>query len=284
MTRMTENYPPADPQWTEPLVPGQEQPSAAGPPSSAGRLSAAGPSSAAGPQSTTDVIRDQAADLGGSTVQAGKQTAGVAREQASGVMAEATRQGRNLLQEAQGQVGQQVAQGQHRLASELLSISDQLLSMADSSKQDGTASELARQVATRARDAGQWLEARQPADVVDELQSFARRRPGMFLAIAAGAGLIAGRLTRGLKDASSGNGSPAGDVWTGAGEPYGAGAAAEPYGAGITREPYGTGTAAEPYPAGTGAEPYVEETYVAEETYIAPEPPFRGDRAGREGT
>jgi hypothetical protein len=48
---------------------------------------------------------------------------------------------------------------------------------------------------------------------VDELQSFARRRPGMFLAITAGAGLIAGRLTRGLKDASSGNGPSGGDVW-----------------------------------------------------------------------
>jgi hypothetical protein len=34
------------------------------------------------------------------------------------------------------------------------------------------------------------------------MQSFARRRPAVFLALAAGAGLVAGRLTRGLKDAS----------------------------------------------------------------------------------
>lgn len=33
--------------------------------------------------------------------------------------------------------------------------------------------------------------------------AFARRRPGVFLALAAGAGLIAGRLTRGVKAASS---------------------------------------------------------------------------------
>jgi hypothetical protein len=39
--------------------------------------------------------------------------------------------------------------------------------------------------------------------VVDEMQSFARRKPALFLALAAGAGLVAGRLTRGLKDASS---------------------------------------------------------------------------------
>ena len=305
---MTENYPPAAPQWTEPLVPGQEQPSTAGQPGTLGQPGTAGQQGAGGPQSTTEVVRDQAADLGGSTVQAGKQTAEVARQQASGVMAEATQQGRNLLQEAQSQVGQQVAQGQQRLASELLSISDELQSMAESAKQDGTASELARQVATRAREVGQWLEARQPADVVGELQSFARRRPGIFLGIAAGAGLLAGRLTRGLKDASSDNGSSAGDVWTGAtqgpgapaaplagsggyqpaGGSYAAGTAGAPYGTpgepyGTAGEQYGSGTAGAPYGAGTAGEPYVEETYV-EETYIVPEPPLPGDRTGREGT
>ena len=44
---------------------------------------------------------------------------------------------------------------------------------------------------------------RKPGQVVDEMQSFARRRPAVFLVLAAGAGLVAGRLTRGLKDASS---------------------------------------------------------------------------------
>jgi len=39
--------------------------------------------------------------------------------------------------------------------------------------------------------------------VLEDVKSFARRRPGAFLALAAGAGLIAGRLTRGLAAASS---------------------------------------------------------------------------------
>ena len=67
----------------------------------------------------------------------------------------------------------------------------------------GMPADLAHQVASRARDAGQWLGDRKPGQVMDEMQSFARRRPGVFLALAAGAGLVAGRLTRGLKDASS---------------------------------------------------------------------------------
>jgi hypothetical protein len=34
--------------------------------------------------------------------------------------------------------------------------------------------------------------------VLDEVRAFARRRPGAYLAIAAGAGLLTGRLARGL--------------------------------------------------------------------------------------
>ena len=78
--------------------------------------------------------------------------------------------------------------------------------MADGSAQGGAAADLARDAASRARDAGQWLDGRRPAQVVDEVQSFARRRPGVFLALAAAAGLVAGRLTRGECKAASSDG------------------------------------------------------------------------------
>jgi len=129
----------------------------------------------------------------------------VAREQASGVAAEAGRQGKDLLHEAQGQLEEQAAQGQQMLAKQLLSLSDELRSMADASGQAGMAASLASQVASRVRTAGQWLDDRKPGQVADEMQSFARRRPAAFLALAVGAGLVAGRLTRGLKDANSDN-------------------------------------------------------------------------------
>jgi len=67
------------------------------------------------------------------------------------------------------------------------------------------AADLAYQVASRVRDAGQWLDGRKPGQVVGEMESFARRRPTAFLVLAAGAGVVAGRLTRGLKDVSSGD-------------------------------------------------------------------------------
>src|SRR4029077_10670527 len=43
-----------------------------------------------------------------------------------------------------------------------------------------------------------WLADRDPGALLDEVRSFARRKPGTYLAIALGAGVLAGRLTRGL--------------------------------------------------------------------------------------
>jgi len=163
------------------------------------------PSGMADEQGTADVVTSQASGLSHSSVQAGKHVAEVAREQASGVAAEAGRQGRDLLQQAQGQLEEQAAQGQQRVAKRLISVSDELRSMADASGQGGVAVDLAHQAASRVRDAGQWLDDRKPGQVVNEMQSFARRRPAVFLMLAAGAGLVAGRLTRGLKDANNDN-------------------------------------------------------------------------------
>ena len=185
---MTDNYPLAStpPQRGEPL-----------PPASAEE------------QGTADVVKDQATDLSHSSIQTGKHVADVAREQASGVAVEAGRQGRDLLHQAQGQLEEQAAQGQQRLANQLLSLSDELRSMADASGQGGMAASLASQAASRVRHAGQWLDDRKPSQVADEMQSFARRRPAVFLALAVGAGLVAGLLTRGLKDANSDNSAAA---------------------------------------------------------------------------
>src|SRR5580700_11079871 len=156
-------------------------------------------------QGTADLVKDQASDLGHSSVQAGKHVADVAREQASGVAAEAGRQGRDLLQQAQGQMEEQAARGQRRVAERLLSLSAELRSMAGNPSQGGVAADLVQQAAARVCDAGQWLDAREPGQVVHEVQSFARRRPTAFLLLAAAAGLVAGRITRGLTDATADN-------------------------------------------------------------------------------
>ena len=72
--------------------------------------------------------------------------------------------------------------------------------------QSGVATEVAQQAAERIHGMASWLEEREPADVLQAVRDFARRRPGVFLAGAVAAGLAAGRLTRGMTDAARSGG------------------------------------------------------------------------------
>jgi len=58
-------------------------------------------------------------------------------------------------------------------------------------------------VAERAEAFTRHLETKEPSDLLSDVSRFASRRPGTFLALAAGVGLLAGRLTRGMRDAEA---------------------------------------------------------------------------------
>jgi len=168
------------------------------------------PSTTGGQQSTADVAKDQAGAVAGSASDAGKHVAGVAGEQAGQVASEASQQVKDLVQQTRGELTEQAATQQKRVAGALRSLGEELHSMAQNSEQQGPATDLVKQAAERTSTVASWLEDREPSNVVDEVTRFARQRPGAFLAIAAGAGLLVGRLGRGLKSAnedSSGSGS-----------------------------------------------------------------------------
>ncbi|MDQ1593796.1 MAG: hypothetical protein QOH40_352 [Arthrobacter pascens] len=121
-----------------------------------------------------------------------------ARNEAANVAAEAKSSAQDLLGEVRsGLTGQAMSQ-QRKAASGIRSFSDQLNTMAMASDQPGVASDLVRQAAERSAAAAAWLAGKDPGSLLDEATSFARRRPGTFLLLAAGAGVLAGRLTRGL--------------------------------------------------------------------------------------
>lgn len=151
----------------------------------------------------------------------GKQTVETAKEQASEVAHEATNQARALLDQARQQLTEQGSSQQEKAASGLRSLADELTGMVEGQGAgNGLASDLAQQASTRVRDAASWLEARQPGDVLEEVRSFARRRPGTFLLSAAALGLAGGRLTRGLAaDASDDGVQPTDNGAHGATEP-----------------------------------------------------------------
>jgi hypothetical protein len=79
----------------------------------------------------------------------------------------------------------------------LKSLSEQLSTMADAAD-DGIAQKVVRDLSHRAGSLGAYLDGRDPGSLLDEVRSFAARRPGTFIAVAAGAGILAGRLTKAL--------------------------------------------------------------------------------------
>ena len=68
--------------------------------------------------------------------------------------------------------------------------------MASSSEESGPLTDLAHQASHKGGEIAHWLQVREPADVVEAVRSYARRRPVTFLALCGVAGVLAGRLTR----------------------------------------------------------------------------------------
>ena len=151
-------------------------------------------------ESTTDVAKSEAAAVTDHARESVQQVAQTSVDQAKDVGHEALQQARNLADEAREQVMSQASDQQARAAKSVRSLADELATMANSSQQNGVATELARQASERARQFATFLDKRRPGDVLDEVRELARRRPGVFLAGAAFAGVVLGRLTRGAVD------------------------------------------------------------------------------------
>jgi hypothetical protein len=217
------------------------------------------PSDQAG--STAQTAKDQAAGVAKSAAQSGSHLAGEAKTQAVEVGREAGRQAKDILGQGKTQVAERASEQQRKLADGFRTFGADLDAMASAPTQGGMATDLVRQVSNRVGSMAGWLESREPADIIEDVKAYARRRPGTFLLVAAGAGLLAGRLTRGIRDGSS-------DTMTGGGQHRAPGmASTDGYGlqtAGVgtsstygtaaygTGSTYGTGTGST-YGTGTGS-------------------------------
>ncbi|TRW45955.1 hypothetical protein [Georgenia yuyongxinii] len=165
--------------------------------------------------STSETVKGEAAgvaqqagqgarDVTDTAKEKAQETVGVAKDKAMETVGEARSQARALFDQSRSELADQASSQQQRLAGGIRSFSSELSSMASGEVQEqGLANDIARQVSSYLGRVGDWLEDREPGDVLDEVSRFARRRPGAFLAIAAGLGLVAGRVARSLKDESS---------------------------------------------------------------------------------
>jgi len=121
-----------------------------------------------------------------------------AKQETRSVAAETVHQARWFAGRLGDEVREQAATQQSRVADALHSAGSSFSQMAERSTDTGYAPQLVRAAGAQVDSVATWLGTREPAGVVDEVKRFARRRPGMFIAIAVGAGLVAGRMVRAL--------------------------------------------------------------------------------------
>ncbi|WP_426560220.1 hypothetical protein ACPPVT_11165 [Angustibacter sp. McL0619] len=173
-------------------------------PTSSTDFSAGSSQSSSDSSSTADVAKDKAGEVKDSAKDAAVSVAGTAKEQAGQVAGEPKTQARDLLSQGRTELNDQARTQQKRAAGSLHALSGQLHEMSARASEPGLAQDLTDQVAGHAATLASWLEDREPGAVLDEVREYARRRPGTFLVLCAGAGVLAGRLGRGLQaDASS---------------------------------------------------------------------------------
>ncbi|MFC9351298.1 hypothetical protein [Arthrobacter sp. NPDC057013] len=235
--------------------------------------------------SRKDVAKEEAANVADEAKGAAQNVAETAKTEAKNVAYEAKNSARDLLHQAKSDLTDQAGTQQAKAAEGIRNISSQLRTMADAPDQQGVAADLIRQAADRSESVASWLDNRDPGSLLNEVKSFARQRPGTFLLLAAGAGLLAGRLGRSLQAGapetrtSTGVGSTGGTV-----PPYpvqppategslGAGVGAPLYDQAELGEPaytqqaYSEPTYGEP---ATGQPAYGEQTYGEQPAYGEP--------------
>jgi len=152
---------------------------------------------------TKDTAVAEAKNVGQTAAQAGSQVASTATEQAKEVAAETQRQAKDLLDQGRTQVKEQVVSQQQKAGQGLTSLAQELRALADGSSEGapGPARDLLQQASSSVESFASMLQNKEPAELLDEVRRFARRKPGLFLLGAAAAGVLAGRLTSGVKAA-----------------------------------------------------------------------------------
>lgn len=148
---------------------------------------------------TADAAKQSGQQVAGSAADHAKDVAGTATDKAADVVQEAKSQARDVLGEARTQVASEAETRRGQAVSSLRSIGDELDSMQNHDGENGVATQLVSRGTSYVRQTADWLDGRQPNEILDDVRKFARDRPGTFLLGALIAGVVAGRLTRAVK-------------------------------------------------------------------------------------
>lgn len=218
-----------------------------------------------------DEAREKASAAGQAVGQHAGQVTESAKAHAGEVAGEARRQAVNLAEQGVEQLRQQASTQVDKAAELLQGVSSQLQAMASGEKPpEGPIADLVQEGAQRIDDLASRLRTGGWEMALRDVQRFARRRPGVFLASAFGVGVLAGRAVRGASSAMSGS--------EGGGTGYSGGYGAD----------YGMGSGADielsrtttPAPVTTGT---IDTTLPGAPTYAGADPLRAGDPTGVQG-
>lgn len=193
--------------WTQPASDPGHVPTS-GPRHAADETKAVADHSAAAAHDVADTALAKASDSKDVLLERGGDVVAVAKDEAAELAREARDHVRSLWTQASGQINQQVANAQKQFAEVLHAWAGELGEMASKSEQHGPITSLAKQAASRGGSLSHWLSNAETGDMLVEVRRLARRRPLAFLVGAAAAGILVGRLGRGLMAAD--DSAPAG--------------------------------------------------------------------------
>jgi hypothetical protein len=152
----------------------------------------------------------QGREVAGTASEGAKQVASEAGQQAGELARQASDQAQELVRRTTGQVREQASKQTERAAGGLRNLSQQVQALSEGRQDEaGAVGDYARQVRSKLDEVAGRLEEGGFEGAVDDLQRFARRRPGLFLLGSAAAGFAVGRLVRGVQ---AGQGSGADDA------------------------------------------------------------------------
>lgn len=172
-------------------------------------------------EETQDVVagaQDDVEQVAATAAEEARQLSAEVKEQAERVTGEVVEQGRIVLDEARFQLEEQANAQVLRVGDTLGRLAGEIRSLVEGHPEEADtlrpyvsdASEIVQDLADRCYEVAEDIEDRGLRGLLEDLQDFARRRPGTFLLGAAAAGLGVGRAVRLQSDqdgpAGSGNG------------------------------------------------------------------------------
>jgi hypothetical protein len=174
-------------------------------------------------------VAQQVRDVTAEAKDHAKDVVSTAADEAKSVTSEVKEHARDLLGQTRARVNDELGSQVGRFAGSIDNYATQLQTMAARADDpDDTVPQLVRQASVRMQTMASRMQARGPEMMLEDLKRFARRRPGVFVFGALGAGFVVGRFIRNvdrqaISDAVKGNGNGNGSSGVTPALPYEAG-------------------------------------------------------------